>query len=178
MRGRVEGEVVRLGAAETPPTQADGLEVVVDRLTLRDVDTQRLTEAVELAFRFGKGLARLVFMGEDKQTGEDKQVGENTGTQETFSATPRCNACGITYAAPHPNQFSFNSPHGACESCHGLGNQHLVSPERGVPDPSRSLAEGAIAPWGKKTTSAFQRPTAQGAAPSRISIPSHSSQLT
>ncbi|MEE8433812.1 MAG: excinuclease ABC subunit UvrA [bacterium] len=157
VRVRVDGAMVLLEEAETPPTRADGLEVVVDRLTLRDVDTQRLTEAVELAFRFGKGLARLVFMGEGKEMGEDTEMGKDTEAQETYSATPRCNACGITYPAPHPNQFSFNSPHGACGSCHGLGNQHLVSPERVVPDPSRSLAEGAIAPWEKKTASAFQR---------------------
>ena len=145
VRVRVDGEMLLVEEAETPPARTDGLEVVVDRLTLRDVDTQRLTEAVELAFRFGKGLARLVF------------IGEETEKQETYSATPRCNACGITYPAPHPNQFSFNSPHGACGSCHGLGHQHLVSPQRVVPDPSRSLAEGAIAPWEKKTASAFQR---------------------
>jgi len=177
VRVRVDGVVNSLEEAHTPPAAKGGrLELVVDRIALKNgefksgesksgepkssesksseqgpegggvtTDRGRLTEAVELALAQGKGLATLVFPGE----GED--------IARTYSRTPRCPDCGIVYPAPQPNQFSFNSPHGACLACHGLGSQLSVNRDLVVPDPARTLAEGAIAPWEKRTSLAFHQ---------------------
>ncbi|HKI97077.1 MAG TPA: excinuclease ABC subunit UvrA [bacterium] len=146
VRVRVDGAVYLLEEAPPPPAAAGvGLELVVDRLALAGVDKQRLTEAVELAFGYGEGLVTLVFLA----AGGEEAV--------TYSRTPRCTTCGISYPAPHPNLFSFNSPNGACLDCHGLGTQLSVSRELVVPDPRKTLAEGAIAPWEKKTSLAFHQ---------------------
>lgn len=121
------------------------LELVVDRLSLKEPDKQRFTEAVELAQNYGNGLVTLVLMeGDAEET-------------VTYSKTPRCTDCGITYPDPHPHLFSFNSPSGACPSCHGLGSKMSVTRDQVVPDPTKSLAEGAIAPWEKKTSAAFHQ---------------------
>jgi excinuclease ABC subunit A len=145
VRVRIDGAVHLVEDAPGPPSGAEGLELVVDRLSLAGVDKQRLTEAVELALAHGHGLATLVFLA-----GRSEQA-------VTYSRTPRCTACGITYPDPHPNLFSFNSPNGACLDCHGLGTQLSVSRELVVPDPRRTLTEGAIAPWEKKTSLAFHQ---------------------
>jgi excinuclease ABC subunit A len=145
-RVRIDGAVHLLDEAPAPPAAAGtGLELVVDRLALAGVDQQRLTEAVELAFGYGEGLVTLVFLA---------AKGEQA---VTYSRTPRCTTCGIAYPDPHPNLFSFNSPNGACLDCHGLGTQLSVSRELVVPDPRKTLAEGAIAPWEKKTSLAFHQ---------------------
>jgi excinuclease ABC subunit A len=146
VRVRIDGAVHLLEDAPAPPAEPGrGLELVVDRLALGSVDKQRLTEAVELAFTVGGGLVTLVFA-----PGAAEEV-------RTYSRTPRCTACGIVYPDPHPNLFSFNSPNGACLDCHGLGTQLSVSRERVVPDARKTLAEGAIAPWEKKTSLAFHQ---------------------
>ncbi len=172
VRVRVDGQVHLLEDAATPPAQEEGtLEIVVDRIALgsgegpgadqpgaerpgpdqRGPDKQRLTEAVELALEQGGGLVNMVFpaSGKSGNSGEDRSV--------TYSNSPRCANCGIVYPQPHPNQFSFNSPHGACFDCHGLGKKMKVSRELVVPDDSKSLAEGAIAPWEKKTSQSFHQ---------------------
>jgi excinuclease ABC subunit A len=153
VRVRIDGAVHLIEDAPGPPTVArygaPALEIVVDRLALAGVDKQRLTEAVELAFAHGQGLATLVFMGKEGGKGAEEAL--------TYSRTPRCTACGIAYPEPHPNLFSFNSPNGACLDCHGLGTQLSVSRELVVPDPHKTLAEGAIAPWEKRTSLAFHQ---------------------
>lgn len=145
VRVRVDGAVRLLEEAPAAPRPEGRVELVVDRIALAGPDKQRLTEAVELALNHGDGRVHLIFMAPGGET------------EQAYSSTPRCANCGITYPAPHPNQFSFNSPHGACRDCHGLGTQMSVSQELVVPNPSKTLAEGAIAPWEKKTSAAFHR---------------------
>ncbi|MEE9249726.1 MAG: excinuclease ABC subunit UvrA [Alphaproteobacteria bacterium] len=109
------------------------IEVVVDRLVLRPGLGNRLADSLETALAFSDGLA----------------VAENadSGTRTTFSAKFACPVSGFTLDEIEPRLFSFNSPHGACPSCDGLGTKLYFDPELVVPDDRLSLSEGAIAPW-------------------------------
>ena len=113
------------------------IEVVVDRLVRRDDIRRRLTESLETALSLAEGVAEVV-------------VVEADGTEEeaiTFSQHLACTFCGLSFEDPSPRNFSFNSPYGACPACTGLGTRFEVDPELVVPDPTMSLAEGALAPW-------------------------------
>ena len=162
VRVRIDGEVFLL--EDDPPAPAaashaehkghkgnDGsaaagsIELVVDRLKLSNPDPQRLTEAVEQAYHFGGGTALLVYHGE----GGEREA--------TYSRTPRCPRCGITYPEPQPRIFSFNSPYGACPDCHGLGVEDSIDVALIAPDTGKSLADGAIVPWEKKSSAAFHQ---------------------
>ena len=110
------------------------IEVVVDRLIVRGGIERRLTESVDVAL----GLA-------------DDIVVINTyeGGDRLFSRRLACVDCGLSMPEMTPRAFSFNSPHGACAECQGLGAMIDFDPGRVVPDESKSLADGAIAPWGR-----------------------------
>jgi excinuclease ABC subunit A len=110
------------------------IEVVVDRLILKPGVERRLTESVEIAL----GLA-------------DDIVVINTldGGDRLFSRRLACTWCGVSMPEMTPRAFSFNSPHGACQECQGLGAVYDFDPARVVPDDSLSLEAGAIAPWAK-----------------------------
>lgn len=144
VRVKVGKEVFLLeeGVAE-PKRKKTKLALVVDRLNLKEGDKQRLTEAVETAFRYGDETMTYSWMDE--------------GSEETFSRLPRCKDCHVSYPEPHPRQFSFNSPAGACTECHGLGREMMVDVELVVPDSLKNLAEGAIAPWEKKNSASFHQ---------------------
>ncbi|HUY64233.1 MAG TPA: excinuclease ABC subunit UvrA [Acidimicrobiales bacterium] len=138
-RARVDGETVELAdrqALSLARYEQHTIEVVVDRLVRRHDIRQRLTESMETALRLTDGIAEIGVLQED-------------GTEEliTFSEHLACTFCGLSFEEAAPRNFSFNSPYGACPACDGLGTQFEVDPELVVPDPSRSLAEGAIAPW-------------------------------
>ena len=110
------------------------IDVVVDRLILKPGIERRLTESVEIAL----GLA-------------DDIVVINTldGGDRLFSRRLACTWCGVSMPEMTPRAFSFNSPHGACQECQGLGAVYDFDPARVVPDDSLSLEDGAIAPWAK-----------------------------
>ena len=115
----------------------DSLQVVVDRIRTAPEALPRLTEAIETAYQEGGGIAFAV------------EVGGAEPVRHAFSERFECRPCGIAYEAPQPTLFSFNSPFGACPTCHGFGNvieldMHLV-----VPDETKSVAQGAIEPWSK-----------------------------
>jgi excinuclease ABC subunit A len=114
------------------------VEVVVDRLVMRDDLRRRLTEAVETAAKLAEGLVRI------------EEVG-GAGQSWTYSERFACPEHGASLPELAPRIFSFNSPHGACEACTGLGSAPEVDPEL-VVDPERTLAEGAILPWTDRTT--------------------------
>ena len=133
------------GVPEPKAGAAGDLAIVVDRLGLAGVDKQRLTEAVELALHHGHGRVHLAYPGDGARP------------EQVFSRTPRCPADGIAYPEPQPRSFSFNSPDGACPRCHGLGTELTVAADRVVPNRSKSLAEGAIVPWERKSSLAFHR---------------------
>jgi excinuclease ABC subunit A len=108
------------------------IEVVVDRLVLRPGAERRLAESVEIAL----SLADDIVIVNGLETGD-----------RLFSRRLACVACGMSMPEMTPRAFSFNSPHGACPECQGLGAMYDFDPTRIVPDESKSLLEGAIAPW-------------------------------
>ncbi len=112
------------------------IDIVVDRLHLKEGIKKRLTDSVETALRVGKGMMKV--------SAED-----GTGKDTHFSELYACIHCGISFQAPEPRLFSFNSPYGACASCDGLGNCQEVDPDLVVPDKTKSLREGAIVAWKK-----------------------------
>ena len=114
------------------------IEVVVDRLVVRDGLEQRLADSFETALGLADGLA----------FAEDADSGERT----TFSAKFACPVSGFTIDEIEPRLFSFNNPYGACAACDGLGTEMYFDPELVIPDPRLSLGEGAIAPWARSTS--------------------------
>ncbi|HRQ60156.1 MAG TPA: excinuclease ABC subunit A, partial [Alphaproteobacteria bacterium] len=111
------------------------IEVVVDRLVIRDDLGNRLADSVETALRLADGLV----------IAENADSGERTLFSEKFA----CPVSGFTIAEIEPRLFSFNSPHGACPACDGLGAKMRMDESLVVPDPSKTIAQGAIEPWSK-----------------------------
>ncbi len=110
------------------------VEIVVDRLIIRpDTETTRVAESVEAALREGDGVVQVDREGEKEQL--------------VFSEQFACVRCGISLPEIEPRTFSFNSPHGACPDCTGLGYKLEVDPNLVIPNKSLSLLEGAVAPW-------------------------------
>ncbi len=141
LRARVDGEWTEL---ETTPKldkkRKHTIEVVVDRLRPDPAQRQRLTDSLETALGLSGGLVTVVAEGL-----EERILNEHA----------TCVACGISYPDLEPRMFSFNSPYGACPECDGLGTRMEIDPERVVPDPGLSIAQGAIAPYGSRVDSAW-----------------------
>jgi len=138
-RVRVDGIVHPL--AEPPKLKKQEkhtIEVVVDRLTVKASAKQRLTDSVETALKLAAGVVVLEFL--DAPEGDEHR-------ERTFSEHLACPYCDLSFEAMEPRSFSFNSPFGACTECTGIGTRKEVDPELVVPDPERTLREGAIAPW-------------------------------
>lgn len=138
-RVRIDDSVYTLDEAEglqLDRQRRHTIEVVVDRYFLEDKpDKPRLVDSLETAARHGNGLV----------------VVQNTETKEEkfFSEEFSCVECGISIPSLEPRDFSFNSPHGACPDCTGLGTKQEIDPDLVVPNRKLSLAEGAIKPWSK-----------------------------
>jgi excinuclease ABC subunit A len=140
VRVRVDGELKGLDSNfQLEKNYKHSIEVVVDRLIIRyDRDFEaRLADSVETAIELGEGLLIVVY-GTGKKT-KDKIYSEHFA----------CTDCGINFEEISPRMFSFNSPHGACPECNGLGSKLEIDADLVVPDPSLSLNEGAILPWSK-----------------------------
>jgi len=125
------------------------IEVVVDRLVLKEGLRQRLADSVETALALGE---RLVVV--DVVDGEPM----------TFSEQFACPFHGVGLPELEPRVFSFNSPHGACPRCTGLGHQQEIDPELLVPDPELSIADGALVPWTLGSSSGFYEAVIEGIA--------------
>ena len=135
VRVRIDGMVVRLEDVEALDKQKrHTIELVVDRVTVNAADRGRLTDSVETALREGKG----------------KLVAEVAGEKQPrrYSEDNACPTCGIGFPELSPQSFSFNSPLGMCVECNGLGERMQADPELVVPDPTRSINQGAVAIWG------------------------------
>ncbi|MGB7589175.1 MAG: excinuclease ABC subunit UvrA, partial [Solirubrobacterales bacterium] len=130
------------------------VSVVVDRLVMKSELRRRLSESVEAAARLAGGLVEVEMV--DGGTGKGGNGGSGGGTM-LFSEQFACLKCGTSIPELEPRIFSFNSPHGACERCHGLGFQRVIDPELVVPDPTLSLAEGALQPWNRGVTAYWRR---------------------
>jgi excinuclease ABC subunit A len=136
VRARIDESVIDLGdEIELDRSRMHDLDVVVDRLTLKDGIKSRLTDSVELALKLGEG--RLLV-----QPGEE----EPFWMSERFA----CVDCGISLPPIEPRMFSFNGPHGACPVCDGLGARDVIDPERCVGDPRHTLREGVVLAWGRR----------------------------
>ncbi len=137
VRARIDGTQVDLGDAPAlDPGQAHDLDVVVDRVVVRDGAKGRITDSVELALRLGDGTILI-----DATDGTEPVVMSERLVSWEF---------GITLPPVEPRLFSFNSPHGACPACDGLGVRSGIDPARIVPDESRTLREGAVAAFGRR----------------------------
>jgi excinuclease ABC subunit A len=146
-RVRVDGKVYEIDAApKLAKTTKHTIEVVVDRLKVREEFKQRMAESFETALRHGDGRAIVVEM--------DK---ENAVVREhLFSAKFACPICNYALAELEPRLFSFNSPLGACPKCDGLGSISFFDPKRVVAFPQLSLASGAIRGWDRRNQFYFQ----------------------
>ena len=145
-RARVDGKVIELSERESLTLkrhEKHTIDVVLDRLTVKSSNRQRLTESVEAALKLTKGLVSVLFT--------------DTNELVQFSEKMACSDCGISFTELVPRDFSFNSPYGACPVCTGLGTRFEVDPELVVPDETLSLSDGALAPWGGARFKYFER---------------------
>jgi len=169
LRARVDGEVIDV---ENPPQlaaqKAHHIEAVVDRIVIREGVQSRLAESIRLAVKYGDGL--MVAACDDRSSGVGRSLRDRDPASRSdaagrpngawrdrlFSTHYACPDCKISYEELEPRTFSFNSPYGACPTCEGLGVRVEFDPDLVVPDWSRSLAAGAVAPW-KRSASAMRK---------------------
>jgi len=142
-RVKVDGELRRLDEEIVLDKKfKHDVSVVVDRLVMKPDLRRRLSESVEASAGLAGGLVEVEIVD-----------GETLLFSEQFA----CLNCGTSIPELEPRIFSFNSPHGACERCHGLGFQRVIDPDLVVPDPTLSLAEGALQPWNRGVTAYWRR---------------------
>ena len=135
-RVRVDGQLYELG--ERIPLERykkHDIEVVVDRVVIGPEQRTRLVDSLEVASKLGQGSVLI--------------VPADGGDSVVMSQDYACPYDGISIPEPQPRNFSFNTPHGACPTCTGLGSQLVADPDLVIPNPALSLREGAIAPWSK-----------------------------
>jgi excinuclease ABC subunit A len=133
---RVDGVVVEVTRGmKVDRYKNHNIEVVIDKLEVRAKDSERLKKSVTIAMKQGEGLIMIL----DKDTGSVKH----------FSRRLMCPTTGISYSDPAPNNFSFNSPQGACPHCKGLGYINEIDLNKVIPDRSLTIYEGGIVPLGK-----------------------------
>jgi len=135
----LDGETLRdLEQLNEAPAGAELLQIVVDRFAYRAENRKRIADSLEQAFHYGKGQLTL-------------HLPQDNWRREPFSNHLHCPHCDIAYRDPVPNIFSFNSPLGACEACRGFGRVMDIDMDLVIPDPGKSLADGAIRPWINRT---------------------------
>ncbi len=133
VRVRVDGELRDLSEEIVlEKYKKHDIDVVVDRLVNKEGMAQRLADSVEIALKLAEGIVLINVID---------------GVDMLFSEKLACIECGISYPELAPRMFSFNSPHGACPDCDGLGTQRMIDPKLVVPDPKKSIVEGALVPW-------------------------------
>jgi excinuclease ABC subunit A len=146
-RAKIDGELRRLDEEIVLDKKyKHDVAIVVDRLVMKTDLRRRLSESVEAAAGLAAGLVEVEIVS-------GKQEGETLLFSEQFA----CLNCGTSIPELEPRIFSFNSPHGACDRCHGLGFQRVIDPELVVPDPTLSLAEGALQPWNRGISAYWRR---------------------
>jgi excinuclease ABC subunit A len=139
-RLRVDGVMVDIEeAGPLDPRRPHTIEVVVDRLVVKENLRQRLADSLELALALGEGVVRI----------------DASGREMLFSEQAACAACGARAGDLTPALFSFNSPQGACPQCEGMGVTNEFSPRLIVPEPHRCLRDGAVAVWARRSSVHF-----------------------
>ncbi|MEN3342623.1 MAG: excinuclease subunit [Actinomycetota bacterium] len=151
-RVKVDGTQALLedGVPELDKKFKHTIEVVVDRLVLKGDLRLRLTQSIETAAALAEGLVAIDLV--------------ESGEQQLFSENFACPDHGVSLAELQPRIFSFNSPHGACPRCTGLGSQQEIDPDLLVPDPSLSIDDGALVPWSVGGSSGFYEAVIQAIA--------------
>jgi excinuclease ABC subunit A len=166
VRARVDGEMVELGnpnaRVKLDAKQAHTIEAVVDRLVIEDKVRVRLQDSVETALRWGEGVMLTLHQAPEGRAGsplpaargkaDNGAHGVTRPTEDAWIETLHSNrmyspATGKCYEPLTPKHFSFNAPAGACPVCHGLGQKMVFDEGLVVPDPEKSLEQGAILPW-------------------------------
>ena len=143
VRVRVNGELRELSEEiELAKTKKHTIEVVVDRLVVRDTLGSRLNDSLETALRLAGGVVEVEVVD---------------GPSYVFSERLACAACGISFPEVSPRMFSFNNPYGACPECGGIGSRYEIDPALVVPNPARSLKDGALVPWASTSGSTFKQ---------------------
>jgi len=134
IRARVDGDLVNL---DEPPAldrrRNHTIEIVIDRLLIKEGISKRLEQSIETATKLTDGLVTIAIVG---------------GEEQMYSEKLACADCGISVPALEPRSFSFNSPYGACPECHGLGSKYNFDPGKIIVDWSKPLFEGALGPGG------------------------------
>ena len=184
-RVRVNGAVRELGEEiDLDKNRKHTIEVVIDRLIVRDNLGSRLADSLETALRLAEGVVQVEPLAsgdtggssESSTGGRDaKRIGGSGGSGTVpparqsrassnlpaevliFSERLACAECGISFPEVSPRMFSFNNPYGACPECGGIGTRWEIDPERLVPNPARSLKAGALAPWAGKESTYFKQ---------------------
>ncbi|HEX3042298.1 MAG TPA: excinuclease ABC subunit UvrA [Solirubrobacterales bacterium] len=176
-RAKVNGELRRLDEEiALDKKYKHDVAIVVDRLVMKTDLRRRLSESVEAAAGLAAGLIEVEILDAPKARG-GKATGK-AGEVMLFSEQFACLECGTSIPELEPRIFSFNSPHGACDRCHGLGFQRVIDPELVVPDPTLSLAEGALQPWNRGITAYWRRLIASVAETYGVDADKPWSQLT
>jgi excinuclease ABC subunit A len=140
-RVRVDGKILEIEDIVTvDKNRKHSIEVVVDRLVIKEGIQNRLTDSLEMALSLSDGIVIIDVLG---------------NSPIIFSEKPACISCNVSYPDFTPADFSFNSPQGACHRCDGLGATTEIDPERIIPNPLLSLREGAVAPWANKNSTHF-----------------------
>ena len=153
VRARIDGEVHEINAnIALNPNQRHNIDIVIDRIIIKDGVDSRVAEAVETALSLGDDSLIVNVVSSD--TSNTKKGSGNTkkgsdGEDLLFSRQHACTKCKISYDVPEPRHFSFNSPYGMCEYCRGLGLQMAISPKLIVVDENLSIIDGALLFWKK-----------------------------
>ncbi len=149
VRARIDGEMRDLSEPiSLARQQAHDIDLVIDRVAVKEAARARIADSLETALRMADGLVKI----------------ESGGASELLSQANACVDCGVSYPELAPRLFSFNSPAGACPRCGGLGTRDELDPERLVPNGSKSLAGGAIAPWGGRRMARYYKRLLEGVA--------------
>ena len=143
IRVRVDGDIYNLDEDEIElnKTKKHTIEVVVDRLVIKESAKSRLTDSAQIALQKSDGLLIVDVIGQSEMI---------------FSEKLACPNCNLSFEELAPRSFSFNSPYGACPSCSGLGAYYEMDPDLLIPDKTKSLAGGAIYPWAKTGNQYYQ----------------------
>ena len=157
---RVKVDGIYYEIADVPPLDKKfkhDIDVVVDRVVVRDDLAARLADSLETCLQLADGLAVAEFadrpLPEDETSGGSANKSKNeTHERLVFSERFACPVSGFTIPEIEPRLFSFNNPFGACPTCDGLGTQQKIDPDLIIPEPGRTLRDGAIAPWAKSSS--------------------------
>jgi excinuclease ABC subunit A len=138
LKVRVDGVIVEISRGmQVDRYKTHDIEIVIDRIQVNSNDKTRITDAIGLAMKHGKGVLMVIEKGKEKSD------------PRFFSRNLMCPTSGISYDDPAPNTFSFNSPYGACPKCNGLGEVAEVSREKIIPDIKKSIKGGGVLPLGE-----------------------------